>query len=149
MIQRKQSIYLLLSIAAFVASYFFPFGQFAQHELYAYHVKDLAGAPVEGISHLWFHAPYAIAALVSAVAIFFYSNRQKQMAVLRLTFILFAASFALMAFYIRGAAAGLNDTDFMPGVSFFLVFVSFVLNMFALRAIKKDDMLVRSVDRIR
>lgn len=67
------------------------------------------------------------------------------MAVLRLTFILFAASFALMAFYIRGAAACLNDTDFMPGVSFFLVFVSFVLNMFALRAIKKDDMLVRSV----
>lgn len=149
MIQRKQSIYLLLSIAAFVASYFFPFGQFAQHELYAYHAKDLFGTPVEGINHFWFHAPYAVAALVSAVVIFLYGNRPKQMAVLRLTFILFAASFALMAFYIRGAASVLNDTDFMPGVSFILVFFSFLLNMLALRSIKKDEMLVRSVDRIR
>jgi hypothetical protein len=149
MIQRKQSLFLLLSIVAFVASYFLPFGEFSQHALYAYHAKDTAGTDVEGIQHYWFHAPYALASLIALASIFMFNNRVKQMAVLRLSFILYAASFALMAFYIRSASGVLNDKEFMPGISFFLVFISFVLNMLALRAIKKDELLVRSVDRIR
>jgi lipopolysaccharide export LptBFGC system permease protein LptF len=91
----------------------------------------------------------AIASIVSAFAIFLYSNRQRQMAAVRISFIFFAASFALMSLYIMQAVNVLSNESFEFGISFFLPFAAFFSNMIALRGIRKDEQLVKSLDRLR
>jgi len=71
------------------------------------------------------------------------------MAVVRLSFIFYAASFALMSLYILDAVKVLVDAPFSMGVSFFLPFAAFFSNLIALRGIKKDEQLIKSLDRLR
>jgi hypothetical protein len=149
MIQRIQSVFLLLSVVLFTATYYFPFGTFDEISLHSYGALDGNGIPIPEIQHYFFAIPMSLAALFSLGAIFLYGNRQRQMAIIRFTFILFALSFVLLAFYIANAGNTMEDRSFAFGSSFFLPFISFFLNMLAVRAIKKDEQLVKSVDRIR
>lgn len=148
MIQRKQSLFLLLSVLLFAATYYFPFGTLPSYELFAYRTLEVQGALMEGVQHYYFAMPMSIAATITLMAIFMYGKRQRQMAVIRLTFVLYAISFVLMVLYFMNAAQIFGD-GFKPGISFFLAFASFFLNILAVRAIKQDDRLVKSADRIR
>jgi glucan phosphoethanolaminetransferase (alkaline phosphatase superfamily) len=149
MIQRKQTLFLAISVVLFLSTFAFPFGTIGSNELHNYKVINTEGAAVEGISTYYFSIPLAIASILSAYAIFIYSNRLRQMAVVRMTFIFYAASFALMSLYIMDAVQVINSEPFSLGVSFFLPFAAFFSNLIALRGIKKDEQLVKSLDRIR
>lgn len=148
MIQRKQTVYLFLSVLLFAATYYFPFGMLQTYELFAYHTRDAQGGMLDDVQNYSFAVPMSIAATITLLSIFMYNNRQRQMAVIRLTFILYAISFVLMTLYFMNASKILGD-GFRPGISFFIAFVAFFLNILAVRSIKKDDRLVKSVDRIR
>jgi hypothetical protein len=54
-----------------------------------------------------------------------------------------------MSFYIMDAVKVLTPEPFALGISFFLPFAAFFLNLIALRGIKKDEQLVKSLDRLR
>ena len=149
MIQRKQSVYLLLSVILFACTFMFPFGTLGTNEIHNYAVLAADHSKVEGIQHYFFSACLAVASIISLITIFLYSNRGRQMAILRLSFITFAFGFALLALYIRSAGAVLSNEKFQFGISFFLPFGSFLLNLLALRAIRKDEKLVKSLDRLR
>ncbi len=149
MIQRKQTIFLLISIALFALTFAFPFGKIGDMALHNYAAINTEGVKVEGISHYFFSVCLSIAAMISLISIFLFKNRQQQMTVLRLSFIFFAASFTLLALYIKSATAIIQGDSFNFGVSFFLPFGSFLMNMLALRSIRKDELLVKSVDRLR
>lgn len=149
MIQRKQSLLLLLSVLLFISTYYFPFGNFNENALHSYKVLNAEGVEVEGINHYFFAIPLSIAATITMLSIFLYSNRQRQMNIVRITFILFAASFVLMALYIADTGKQFSGLEFKIGPSFFFPFASFFLNMLALRLIRKDDKRIKSVDRIR
>jgi hypothetical protein len=149
MIQRKQTLFLAASVVLFLSTFGFPFGMIGTHELHNYKVIAADGTPVEGISTYYFSIPMAIAALISTFAIFQYKNRQRQMAIVRFTFVFFAASFALMSLYIMNAVKVLDGQPFTLGVSFFLPFAAFFSNLIALRGIKKDEQLIKSLDRLR
>lgn len=150
MIQRIQSLYLFLSVLLFSATYYFPFVSSNLFEIRSYGVTALNDRTNLEVSTYYFIIPMALAATISLVAIFLYKNRQRQMAVLRTTFILYAISFALLALCIKDSQQFLTSTDEISlGFSFFAPFVSLLLNLLALRAIRKDEKLVKSVDRIR
>jgi|694.fasta_scaffold10007_12 hypothetical protein len=149
MIQRKQSIFLLTSVVLFALTFAFPFGKVGEIALHNYAALNSEGLRTEGISHYFFSATLSVAAVISMISIFLYNNRQQQMSVLRLSFIFFAASFALLALYIKSATAVIQGNGFSFGISFFLPFGSFLMNMLALRSIRKDEQLVKSLDRLR
>lgn len=149
MIQRKQTLFLLLSVLLFAATYYFPFGQFNGNTLHNYQTLAGDGTAVSGIQNYYFSIALSVAALITLISIFLYSNRPRQMAILRLSFIFFAAGFALLAMYIMNAGEAFAGTTFEFGVSFFLPFAALFLNLLALRAIRKDENKVRSMDRIR
>jgi hypothetical protein len=149
MIQRKQSLFLIASVLLFLSTFGFPFGTIGSFELHNYKVIAADGTAVEGVSTYYFSIPLAIASLISAYAIFLFGSRQRQMAVVRISFIFYAISFALMSLYMMSAAKVITEASLHLGVSFFLPFAAFFSNLIALRAIRKDEQLVKSVDRIR
>lgn len=150
MLQRIQTIYLLVSIIFFGFTNFFPIASGNLFELYTYGIFAIGGEPITEISTYYFILPMALAAGLTVLAIFLFNNRKNQMAVVRLTFVLYAISFALLAFCIKDCQQLLvNDESMSLRTSFYTPFISLLLNMLALRAIRKDDKLIRSVDRIR
>lgn len=150
MLQRIQTIYLLISVMLFAVTSYFPFVSSDVFEIRSYGVKTLNNQITLDISTYYFIVPMALAAAISLFAIFLYSNRQRQMATVRVTFILYAISFALLALCIKDSQKLLtNDDPLSLGIAFFSPFLSFLLNLLALRAIRKDERLVKSVDRIR
>ncbi|MFZ4786296.1 MAG: DUF4293 family protein, partial [Flavobacteriales bacterium] len=60
-----------------------------------------------------------------------------------------AISFVLMALYVNSVQTAQSEAKFHFGMSFFLPFVALVFNWLAAKNIRKDEALVRSVDRIR
>jgi Kef-type K+ transport system membrane component KefB len=134
----------------FAVTSYFPFVSSDIFEIRSYEVKALDNQITLDISTYYFIVPMALAAAISLFAIFLYSNRQRQMATVRVTFILYAISFALMALCIKDSQKLLTNNDQLSlGIAFFSPFLSLLLNLLALRAIRKDDKLVKSVDRIR
>lgn len=135
MIQRKQSIYLFLAslasgISAWVANLW----------------KDTTGwvqAKDDWILLLLF----LISALLSLATIFLFKNRKLQMSLGRLNIILNILLIGYLAFSLTSLSGGFSDSE--KGVGLFIPFVSIVLLFIANRFIKKDEKLVKSVDRFR
>ena len=123
MIQRIQSIYLLLITALM-----------AVLAIMTYSVK------------WWLPLVFVLLGIASLVAIFLYKNRKRQMWIVRI-FLLAIIIVLVHNFYIEW------QVDFHPNrvvAAIGLVcIVSGVLAMLALRAINKDEKLVRSADRLR
>jgi len=150
MLQRVQTIFLLISVMLFAVTSYFPFASGDLFEIRSYGIRSLDGQTMEDVSTYYFILPMALAAAITLLAIFMFGNRQSQMAFVRITFIIYAISFALLALCIKDCQTLLTPTDnFTLGVSFYTPLVSLLFNMLALRAIRKDDKLVKSADRIR
>lgn len=153
MIQRKQSFYLLVAILLIVASYFLPFGVLIHDgqelAIRSYGLKDSSGNYAGEVSSYWFHIPLTLVVFLDIIAIRQFRLRTRQLSLVRITFILFAISFVLLSMYISEAGASHAPHQLRPGVSLLLIFASLALNWLAARAIRKDEELVRSVDRIR
>lgn len=149
MIQRKQTLFLIASVLLFLTTFGFPFGTLGSYELHNYKVIAADGSAVEGVSTYYFSIPLAIATLISAYSIFLYGNRQRQMAVVSISFIFYSISIALMSLYLMSASRIIAESELSLGISFFLPIAAFFSNLIALRAISKDEQLVKSVDRIR
>ena len=153
MLQRKQSLFMLLSMAAVMVSFFFPFGTLTdaagELALRSYGVKDAQGAYLDTVSTYWFHIPLTLALLMTGYAIMSFTDRQRQILVLRFSFLVFALSFILISFYISDAQRVYAASTFRFGVASMMPFVALILNWMAARAVRADEQLVRSVDRIR
>jgi len=140
MIQRIQSIFLLLAGAASGALFALPFGTAAE--------KSTKGVLADGIFNIHDHIGLLIltvaVTLIAVVSIFLYNNRVLQMNVGKLNLIL---AFGLLAwaayqFVTLGDAISFGFGMVMP-----LIVV--VLTYLANRYILKDEKLVKSADRIR
>ncbi|MFN8776120.1 MAG: DUF4293 domain-containing protein [Flavobacteriales bacterium] len=153
MIQRIQTLFLLVATAALVVSYFIPFGYFPMDEqmleIRSYGVKDASGEYLSTVSTWWFHIPLSLVVAANLWTLFQYNRRRHQILILRATFVLFAVAFVLLSMYIYGVDQIYAPASLRPGLSVFLLFAGLLLNWLAARAIRKDEELIRSVDRIR
>jgi len=148
MIQRIQSVYLISAIGFLFICFFTNFGKIGTGIIGMYHLTDAAGTVINSTSY-FVYIPLTITILLNVFALFSYRARPRQMALVRFTFIVLAVVFILSTLTIMHAKELLGSESFVPGMAFLAPAFSFVCNFLALKAIRKDDDLVRSVNRIR
>ena len=152
MIQRKQTLFLLLAVVAAIACLCLPLGVFATGSTLGGKavMYNLWIANPDGTHNFSVWALFAILLItcpISLVAIFSYKNRMVQS-----RFCMFNILLAL-GWYIVFAAMALNTGgaagDFRVSIAAALPAVSMLLHFMARKAILADEALVRSADRIR
>ncbi|MFD0860639.1 DUF4293 domain-containing protein [Sungkyunkwania multivorans] len=136
MLQRIQTLYLLL--AANVNStlvFLLSFGVYANGKVFIIKEENL----LLGV--------FLMSAFLAVVAIFMYKNRKNQFVINRLNMIL--NLFLLGVFVYRSLSVSGEAHVSEKGVGMLLPVISIVLLVLANKAIKKDEELVKSVDRLR
>ncbi len=136
MLQRIQTIYLLLA-AGISAGLIFVFHLW---------ITD-GGVNVFAKEDMLYLGLFLGSAVLSLVAIFMYKNRKAQFVLGRLNIIL---NFILLGFFVYQSLNVSGETAVSEkGIGMLLPIVSIVLLALANKAIKKDEELVKSVDRLR
>ena len=158
MIQRPQSLFLLGSLLLMVGAVMLPAwsgtGLESKSAICGAYSIEMTNPTNEKVEILSFYYPAiagVISALISLISIFKYNDRMLQMKLGMINSLVIAAFVGLVQLVnIAEAQNLLTTTD--PGVyeiGFYLPLIAVFLNMFSNRLIKKDEDLVRSVDRIR
>lgn len=150
MIQRVQTIYLLLVVALGVALIWLPVVQFVTPadaaELQIWELSALGGAPLQGLWGLL--VTTALIPLLALIDIFLFKKRLLQARLNIFSIMLCLGYYGVLAIYIWLAKMSMGvEWHILPWASFPLVCL--VLTMMATRRILKDEALVRAADRIR
>ena len=161
MIQRVQSIFLLIATIIPIVLIFIPFG-YVDTELarYVYNSISLKEMCPDGVSviRLYYLAfCLFLTAGMSCFALFRYKNRIKQMQTVSFTMIIFLITLLLILWvcpdiiFKKFFSARMEDFTFTFNTVplLVLIIVEAVCLFFANRFIKKDEELVRSADRLR
>jgi hypothetical protein len=147
MIQRIQSIYLLLATLATGGVFAFPFATTAAPVAESTLFNDGVFAAKEfiGVAPL-----FGAAALLSLIAIFLYSNRTMQKVMIFVCILLTVVAALFMGYTFMGdawASSHLSELKDQYGIGMPVFTIIFLL--LAVRSINKDENLVRSMDRLR
>lgn len=151
MIQRIQSLFLVLATALLVALYWFPLASFMVNDL-IYNLFVCRFQHPETGSTLISTLPLAVlpclSALLSLIIIFKYKNRVLQMRLCKLVMLVLFTTLVVGAiyFYRIGQMLQVNGQIAFGAI---IPLIAFGFVLLAHRNIKKDEKLVRSADRIR
>ena len=136
MIQRIQTIYLLLA-AIISAGLIFVFHLWTTKENIRLYAQD----------ELIYFGMFLGSGFLSLISIFMYKNRKSQFVLGRLNIIL---NFILLGFFVYQSLNLSGETNISEkGIGMLLPIFSIVFLALANKAIKKDEDLVKSVDRLR
>ncbi|MET3730999.1 DUF4293 domain-containing protein [Moheibacter stercoris] len=135
MIQRKQSIYLFLAglvsgVSTWVANLWVIAKEWMQ--------------PEDNMITLLL---FLISAVLSILTIFLFKNRKSQMRLTTVNIVLNILLIGYLAYSLTNLPGGFSDSE--KGIGLFVPFISILLLVIANRFIKKDEELVKSVDRFR
>ena len=137
MIQRIQTIYLILSLVATgVLPFFLPLWTMSDGKEH-YFMENQVYVVLFGLS-----------TCLSLLSILFFKNRQNQFVIGRLNIILnliLLGLFVYRSLSLSGEAVTVSE----KGIGMFLPIISIIFLVLANKAIKKDEDLVKSVDRLR
>jgi hypothetical protein len=138
MIQRQQTLWLILSTVAAILSFTF---RFATGEL----IKDNVAVfhSVDASSHFLLMILTGTTIALSGATIFLYKDRKLQMKLCMLGIVIAAG--ILVLFFVQMNKLG-NATLALSSILPLLVLIGYIL---AYRNILKDDKLVRSLDKLR
>ncbi len=152
MIQRIQSLYLLLTIlmsALFLSGNYLMFINSSGAEAYV-GITGIDGFSPGGFNDLvWYliTLPVAAASILALIAIFLFRNRPLQARITVITGVLVLLALTIMVFFITSAMGEKASPLFC--LRSFLPLVSLILIFLAYRSIKKDENLVKSLERLR
>lgn len=135
MIQRIQSIWLLLAASAALAALKFSF--------YSGVKENNVFAELNGTAHFLLLILTVTVALAAVVGIFLFKNRKLQMQLCLLGLLL---QIAVVFFYMNQTQKFVQGTFSLTSALTFLVPVFFLL---AFLGIRKDEKLIKSMDRLR
>lgn len=157
MLQRIQSLYLALVILLGLVLLFMPVLSFTAYEhhyvMNAY--KTIQSDSKEFLSkNMGVGALQGLIILISGIVIFLFKNRDLQMKLAKFNILLLAFQIAAIVMYsdvVRKAIPDQEPADVLVNFEFActIPLISLILTYLAVRAIKKDDDLVRSADRLR
>ena len=137
MLQRIQTIYLLLAfVATGVLPFFIPLWTMADGKEYVFMQNQV------------YVALFGLSTTLTLVSIISYKKRQNQFVMGRLNIILnliLLGLFVYRSLNVSGETPAVSE----KGIGMFLPIVAIVLLVLANKAIKKDEDLVKSVDRLR
>ncbi len=138
MIQRLQSIWLLLATAFNALTFKLPFysGDWT---------RDLSPLPVDlnAVTTVWLTILTALTGLLALITIFLYKNRKLQ---LKLCYLGVFLTAALLTVYFLEIAHFQSGNVALWAVFYFAILACFVL---AARGVSNDEKLVKSMDRLR
>ncbi len=163
MLQRIQTLFLLLALLTSAVIFFLPLAHFSvvgfSFDLYISGVRNLkADAPLDFEVNMILHITVLIALIVlSGLTIFLYKNRPLQMKLCRFGMMLNIVFIVLIFMFSDTVKKGFLSTlslydgdvavQFGPGSIMPLIALIFLF--LANKFIKKDEMLVRAADRLR
>ena len=153
MIQRIQTIYLFASAFLLMLCFTTSFAQFSNN------IGNIFLTPlqIEDLNSVFFKSSPKIyslgisiimTALISFICIFMFKKRLLQLRLIRYTIILKLALFGIIGYFISSISSNFA-LNFKPNIGSLFIIIALVFDWLAYKAIKKDDDLVRSVDRIR
>ena len=142
MIQRIQSIYLLLVIFLSIgAPFFFKLWVEADNEVFAF---DLFA--YESILYKLVPIFFIISALLALITIFRYNDRQQQFVLGRIIILI---NLFLLGILIYLSLNIPGEIFSEKGIGMFIPSIVILFSVLANKAIRKDENLVKSVDRLR
>jgi hypothetical protein len=152
MLQRIQTVYLLLVAAAMSVTLFMPLAtvwtdsvslRFDALGMYT------ATAPAELTYSTWalFVLP-VVSVLLALAAVFLYKKRMLQIRLCIFNAVLLVGFYALFAFFLWNLFAQ-PGFHFRPGFALAMPVVGLILDCLAIRNIGADEMLIRSLNRLR
>ena len=146
MIQRIQSIFLLLAAAASFSLFALPFASVDKATAEAGVFQDKV---FNVMDHPALMGLFGAAGLLAFISIFLFKNRKLQMRLAIFAFIanLLATVFGVIFFMQNGG--GVESSQINDGIGAFVPLVSLICCLLAYRFTQKDDKLVRSMDRLR
>ncbi len=156
MIQRIQTLYLLLATALMSLTLFLPLATIWQGNeelvIKAFGVSGALG--FEAALPLYLGIVLAAATLLPLVTIFLFKKRLAQIRLCVSEIVLLLGSVAFVALYCYRVCSLLGeaiegDLNFTLGFASLMPVVSIILVVLAMRGVAKDEALVRSLDRIR
>lgn len=151
MIQRIQTLYLLLAVALGIVAMVSTLGTFCSAEGAIVSFDSLRVTLADGTRHVS-TAPLMAILLTESLAglycIFKYANRRLQLLLCRLCLLMLGGWYVVFGVYSQVLATG-ADWQFKPAVAAFLPMLCAVCHVLAIRGIRHDEKLVRAADRIR
>jgi len=160
MIQRIQSVFLVLVVASLIAFMFSPVWAKQNketgetHKQYSYYVEKLTDseATINKI-YIPYFIPGAlalVAAFLTVISLLSYKKRKKQIVISSINSLLMGTTLILSAWWASKAEANvLTGTSSGYQYGLFLPAIALIFNSLAIRFIRKDEKLVRSMDRLR
>ncbi|MDO4949817.1 MAG: DUF4293 domain-containing protein [Bacteroidales bacterium] len=149
MIQRIQTLYLLVCAMVCACAAWLPLGSFIQADGSIDTLKSLMLVVADGTRSYSPWALFVIMAFVvslDVVCICIYKNRMMQIRICILNILLTVGFYIVLAIFIWILRA---DSSFVPSWIVVLPLLAIVLHWLALRAIGKDEALVRAYEHLR
>ncbi len=153
MIQRIQTLYLLIATALMAVATFTPIAKFfdgvQEYVLTAFALKDAAGATAQPA--IYMGILLALAGLLPFIVIFLYKNRQLQIRLCAAEVVLLVGAQIVMGIYYYLSMRLFEGVDGLGSIKIgaIMPLIAIVFVVLAIRAIFRDEVLVRSLDRIR
>ncbi|MFH1319470.1 MAG: DUF4293 domain-containing protein [Bacteroidota bacterium] len=160
MIQRIQTVYLFGVVVLCALIFVFPFGEItAGSSVYVFNATGVhlhAENSTTKLMSMVLVTIISIAALaIALISILFFKKRLTQIMLCQFNILLLAGLIVAVFYYFdegQSMLASFNKdvtVSYDYDVAIFLPMISIILTFLASRAIKKDEKLIRSVDRIR
>ena len=155
MLQRIQSIYLLFASLVLFALFIFPlaYNIFVDGKLVNVMVtgvyESVNGQDKHIHDFLALSIVTVIAGLVPLVIIFLYKNRKQQIALCYSAVLVLIGYSFWMAQTVKQVVGDIKLEYKNMGIGLFLTSLSIILIIFAVKAIQRDEKLVKSADRLR
>ena len=153
MIQRIQTLYLLLALILMGLLFYFPFAEILSGEGKLYTFKFDGLHYIESLEVYVQTVPSIILLsailAINVVVVFLFKKRIIQMRVAFINMILMLGFVGLIYYYVKSFSGDLEAEAISYKIYDIFPFVAAILNYLAIRSIGKDEALVRSIDRIR
>ena len=156
-ISRIQTLYLLLSITALALGAIFPIAKYYGDFSYVLKIftfkpmSDMVPDPEKFLFNLPIVIIWAAIIIMNFITIFLFNKRRTQLNLLSISIGLVLAMIALIFFYYSPNIEKHYSvvTEYNKCAGIYMPLISFICIMLAYRSIRKDDKLVKSLDRIR
>lgn len=147
MIQRIQTVYVFFAALLTGLLLVFDFAEvIINGQLYVYNASGIIGEGQTLFNGLPVLGFIILIVLLHVAVIFLYKNRIRQMRVLAFTIILLLGLIGVMFYFLH---SGLDQVEVAYKIPMTFPLIAAILDYLALRAIGKDEALVRSLNRIR
>jgi RsiW-degrading membrane proteinase PrsW (M82 family) len=157
MLQRKQTIFLLLAVLCGLLTFFFPVDTYLRGEqgfvfrTSGFFMAD-GTAVVDAPVRVPFHLVLGLLTVVLVVVVFLYKNRKRQRRLIRVVSVLLLGTSVYMLITDNAIRAYLQQGGRVLsslGLSAYLPLLMIVFNVLAERGIRQDEALLKSMDRLR